>query len=628
MAAPIVKFNNTLDINRSGEVNQNLFLRIDDINDLNAGDKVIIANQYGGVLDHFGGNPIYLCARDYDFRSEMGDKYYLTDSLNNYQVLNVGKVGNFFTFQFTYTYSNYWDKVICKDKYLCYRQSDGTWDDKQGKVYLYGDLYFTNNSSDENAQWKFSPNSHGGGFFDMQRSGEEYGTCINYESGGTRNRFWYGGHSGDWSTYGVRLYKYVNLDDYQQMFNLNNISEPNRTTFYQGEEVDLSGLEFNVYLLDKDDDISQSGGDIASNALFTIHSRYENEKNLYSSISVSGTGNNAIATFTYMGLGYRVFITIIQESTQTDQYHLLNYSMLDYRGTYYLGLITSDHPVGEYGVDESSYTVDILNGHETYLGSVNDSLSIGITSDILDVPTSGVSPNVFRSKFEVKRVIVNNKSNTYLYNPFCEKYVSYNDENELLCYVEASELSEKEIFSVINNSPVLNSNRYIVFGNYGFSVSTNNSGAIRMFKLMPKSSFYTALDNFKDTFFEKIQCLSVGETNFSSQDWLDTKTAFDSLSVDAQGYLANLTYTHNLEESGSLNDLVDRYDYILSKYPSNYDDYMDRKEAAYSNYYTSSQNILINGAFKQSGNTIVIIIAVSLLIMVSIMFVRKRKVDR
>ncbi len=611
MAAPITKPNNAFDINKSSSSDSNLFLRIDNIDDLQAGDKVIITNQYGGTLDHFGGNPIYLCARDYGGQSAMGDKHYFTGSLNDYQVLNVGKVGNYFTFQFTYTYSDYWDKVICKNKYLCYRQSDGTWDDKTGKVYLYGDLYFTDSTSNENAQWKITSNTHGDGFFDMQRSGEENDTCITFESGVTRSRFWYGGHSGD---YGVRIFKYINLNEHQHVFNINNISEPNRTTFYQGETVDLSGLEFNLYLFASDFDISTST-DIAADALYTVHSKYDDERNLYSSVSVSGSGNNAIASFTYLGLGYRVYIQIIQESENTTQYHLLNYSMLDYRGTYYFGHIIS------------SYSVYILNGNDSYIGGVTEGLSMDIATEILDVPNSA-GTNVIRSRFQVKRVIVGGESNPYLYNYSSSKYVSYDDNNKL-CYVEENELSDKEIFSVINNKPVLNGDRYIVYATDEFNVSTNSANAVSIFKLMPKTDFYTELDTFKRTFFNKIQCESIGETNFSSQDWLDTKDAFDDLTVDAQGYLANLTYTHNAEASGSLNDLVDRYDYILSKYPSTYVDYMNRREAAYSDFYNNSQNIFNNRLNQQSGSIVIIVLAISLIMVASIIFIiKKRKVIR
>lgn len=625
ISSPFLKANDSFKEANAVDTNQHLFLRVDDINDLKAGDKVIIANHFGAILDHFGGNPTYLCSRDYGGGSGLGDKYFLTGSLSNYQVLNVGKINNYFTFQFTYVYSYYWDKVVCKDKYLCYRQSDGYWNSDKGKVYLYGDLYFSDNPNHENSQWKIIPNFYGNGFFNMQRSGEADGTFITYQSGTTRDRFWYGGTQGQYqSDYGVRIYKYVNLNDYQHIFNTTDISQPNRTTFYQGEEIDLTGLEFNVYLLDKNFDINEST-DIAAEAIYTIHSKYEQEKSLYSTITIEGSGESTRAVFSYMGFGYRVFIKVIQESAEITQYHLMNYSTLDYRGTYYFGYITQEHPVGEYGENDEEYTVIVINGSTTGTGSQLSGLTMNIATQIIDV-SSSASTNVSRSKFQVKRVVIAGESKTYLYNSFADQYLSYNDENEL-CYVNESQLTNKEVFSVIDNQPALNGNMYIVFDASSFTVSSNPDNAAKMFKLMPKSSFYSELDTFKTLFFNKIQCIADGQTNFTKDNWLETKTAFDTLSVDIQGYLANLTYIHNGEESGSIGNMIDRYDYILSKYQNTYVDYMNRKEAAYHNFYLNSQNIFNNQSIQQNTNLIIIFIAIGLLTFVSVaFFVKKKKV--
>ena len=146
-----------------------------------------------------------------------------------------------------------------------------------------------------------------------------------------------------------------------------------------------------------------------------------------------------------------------------------------------------------------------------------------------------------------------------------------------------------------------------------------------MFKLMPKSSFYSELDTFKTLFFTKIQCVSDGQTNFTIDNWLETKTAFEALSVDIQGYLANLTYIHNREESDSIGNMIDRYDYILSKYQNTYVDYMNRKEAAYHNFYLNSQNIFDNQSIQQNTNLIIIFITIGLLTFVPVAFFVKKK---
>jgi len=610
---------------RTTSTNRNVFLRIDDISDLHAGDKVIIANEFGGVLDHFGGNPTYVVARDYNGISGLGDKYVVTGSLSDYQILNVGKIGDYFTFQFTYLYSNYWDRVNCKNKYFCYRQSDGVY--SGDKVNLYGDLYFTNDPNNANAQWKFIPSSYGDGFFNMQKSDEAHGTFITYENGYTRSRFWYGGQDAEgWvPNYGVRLYKYINLADYQNIFNFRNIHEPNRTTFYNGEDIDLTGLEFNLYLLDKDLVIDENT-DLASAATYTLHSKYEHEKGYYSSITVEGSGNSTHAVFTYIGFGYRVFISIVQEQPEVNQYQLMDYSLLDYRGTYYFGFISNEHPmINEYEQDLDSYVILVLNGNSNRVGDmISSGPSMNNNTKIMDIPTSGSSTYIPQSKFEVKRVIVGGISKTYLYNPFNGYYLSYDDDN-YLSYVEESALSDKEVFSISDNKPMLNGNKYIVFDYSSFLVSDSPNNPSKIFKWMPKSTFYTALDEFKTLFFNSIKCLSEGQIDFNANDWLNTKTSFMALSVDIQGYLANLIYVHNGEEAGSTADLVDRYDYIISKYPDDYDDYMNRKGAAYSNHFNNSQNSFVSPINQETSVLVIILIVTSLLTFIPIIYFVKRK---
>ena len=73
--------------------------------------------------------------------------------------------------------------------------------------------------------------------------------------------------------------------------------------------------------------------------------------------------------------------------------------------------------------------------------------------------------------------------------------------------------------------------------------------------------------------------------------------------------------------------MIDRYDYILSKYKNTYVDYMNRKEAAYHNFYLNSQNIFDNQSIQQNTNLIIIFITIGLLTFVPVaFFVKKKKV--
>ena len=61
----------------------------------------------------------------------------------------------------------------------------------------------------------------------------------------------------------------------------------------------------------------------------------------------------------------------------------------------------------------------------------------------------------------------------------------------------------------------------------------------------------------------------------TNDSWNTLGNTFNALPVMVQGFLANVTYTHNQEEPNSIEDLIDRYDYIVSKYP-NHSDFMQR----------------------------------------------------
>ena len=73
-------------------------------------------------------------------------------------------------------------------------------------------------------------------------------------------------------------------------------------------------------------------------------------------------------------------------------------------------------------------------------------------------------------------------------------------------------------------------------------------------------------------------CSSDGDFDYYATyktQWDAMASSFNALSDDAQAYLRNLSYNHGAEERDSLEDLIDRYDYILSKYDAL--DFMGRK---------------------------------------------------
>ena len=107
---------------------------------------------------------------------------------------------------------------------------------------------------------------------------------------------------------------------------------------------------------------------------------------------------------------------------------------------------------------------------------------------------------------------------------------------------------------------------------------------------------------------------------------------FNSLSVDAQGILARTTYTHNSNENTALQDAVDRYDYIYTKYHESLSliDFMCRSglTGIYQDNVNSKANI-IQLYIKDNDNSSLIIIAIvsalSLTTLGGYFFIRRRK---
>lgn len=77
-----------------------------------------------------------------------------------------------------------------------------------------------------------------------------------------------------------------------------------------------------------------------------------------------------------------------------------------------------------------------------------------------------------------------------------------------------------------------------------------------------------------------------------------------------------------------IKDIIDRYDYIISKY-DNLSDFMNRKGAAYSNYYSNNLSALTSQLAKQNSDIVIVIVSASLSLAASaVFFVIKKKKTR
>jgi hypothetical protein len=167
---------------------------------------------------------------------------------------------------------------------------------------------------------------------------------------------------------------------------------------------------------------------------------------------------------------------------------------------------------------------------------------------------------------------------------------------------------------------------------FGDSSYLSTSSA-SLYKMNVTSAINTEVSNFVSGFHSSIGgvCDESGvdtDTSALNSAWTTQATAFKALSVDAQGILANTTYTHNAETAGSTADIIDRYDYVYGKYSASLTkgDFMNRSDAGTLVAYSARVNPL--NIVGENGSTAAIIVVVSLVSLTAIggyFFIRKRK---
>jgi hypothetical protein len=162
--------------------------------------------------------------------------------------------------------------------------------------------------------------------------------------------------------------------------------------------------------------------------------------------------------------------------------------------------------------------------------------------------------------------------------------------------------------------------------NFFFETEDHYQNA-RLYKINKVNRFDEQITSFIEVFEDQTKnCDSTGNSRtVFDHHWERIEREFNSMSADTKGYLANLTYTHNAEEDHTIEDIIDRYDFLIGKY-SDLPDFMDRKQVAtWQGSTLDSSNTLVFSEMS-SPNTIMIILIISAVsISVIALVVIKRK---
>ena len=581
------------------------YKKVTDVSSLSNDDTVLIVSDTGEIIRDLGGNPGFLyTTTDRVHLSSDKNYVYLDNAYVTPQTVKIHD-GNQYSFYGEYNpFSRY-----SASGYIAYDyRGSGI---EEGSIDYVGDnigiLYFKDGSG---LRKTIVPNSsftlsYHDGFMHILNVGVEKSLVF---TAGYSSRFYLA--DGNWSN--VNIYKpaYVSKVDV--------ISGLTTNEYHQGDKIDLSGLTIKVTLI----------GATQYNVL------YDNDPGFFScSEYVYGTGNTKNAV-TYVDTSFDVDITIIPSSVM---YERVTQSYNDYRGRYYLAT-----QVGSNKYLFNGYTSD---GAQIYPALFYTSKG----KEYVDVD-SNTDLDTKRERAQMEVV----KSTTYFKLRFDNTYYLFVNDDYSIYYLNKAldidhdfkpSASLKMMYDSVNNYAYVAlvendvvTNKVLSYYNNQYKFvekGTANAGVFRLYHIVDPDTIYADINYMRQEMKNVFSlCNDQGETDFSVDvnkginRWTNLSASFAGLEIDSQAYLANLTYTHGLEERDSLEDLIDRYDYIITKYRS-LNDFMGRRALAETLQPQQSRAIT---AYLQNSSDVypvlIIVVSVSAISLVSFLLIIKQRKNK
>lgn len=352
---------------------------------------------------------------------------------------------------------------------------------------------------------------------------------------------------------------------------------------------------------------------------------YENDSNFFTPKTASYEDKRVY--FDWCGIEMYYPVAVDMEITGEHYYNKLNtYSTpKDIRGTYLLG---SDYDNATLVMDLSQIPAGESNARALKVTSLGDEYeSICDKNDLNEFITT-VTSNVFKIVYDTDGYYAKVGSS------FICKYTSNPDYTYYLLYLGTKENAVKVKIG-LNGTLMTPDNDVFIYchsyGSDGIYLNKNdhvgsNEDKMVLYKKEFSSDESTQLETYRASFFTNTSaCRDDNTTVTENIGWSTLANSFNGLSADSQGYLGCLTYVHNGEAAESLNDMVDRYDYIVSKYGFN--DFMNRGVANTLQNNVSSTNSVslgINNSNIALVVTVIVVISSSTLF-ATLLFVKRKK---
>ena len=593
--------NNVIKANAATIDGGKLFVQIRDINDLQIGDNVIIGDGYN-FLDCQAGNPIFSRVSHFDGGNYDETKLYIP---NNTAIVPMKVEAGYY--ENTYSFKSVKDASLetkmaypTRDKYLSYGSS---YTYASGTIQTLGDINFVSSKNDYSS-WKVSFDSYG--YAHMQFNSEQYSTEIRCNTTSyTRPHIGY--YSPD-NYDSVKLYREIDLSNLK----IERAVDQDQTTVLEGSYIDLSGLELRIgYLGDTDDR--------------TFISKYNIDQPFYD-ISTAVKNHGYVVCY-FCGSTFNVACNVVSQEDAPTYYQEMKTVRNDYRGTYILGVESSKLII--LGATTGTQK-DMSDGQYTAYETIRQ-FDIDVSST-LDTSDEYDGSTIANNYYTIQRKTIDGVSYLFLVSKNNEYLTNINNGKDLPYLTDT--LNVNDAISIDDDLYIIRNNKKLVYNNdselfeFVNSVEPNHS-RIELFKKI--CDYESEVASFVNGFnsYTNSHCDASGtiQTTIDSEGWSSQANAFNTLSPDAQGYLANMEYIHNSEVSGSTADIIDRYDYIVSKYK--FEDFTSRKYA--NTWQNNVQGGNVSSLLKKiESNNIPVVIVISSILSISIiaatlLFIKKRK---
>ena len=355
------------------------------------------------------------------------------------------------------------------------------------------------------------------------------------------------------------------------------ITDPDTKTYNVGQTINLSGLVVEV---------TKNG--ITSTVSYNDYpTRFSNPGK-----ATGGTGQAIIVTYND-GQFSGSFVVQLTVDDSGISYPKLTSALNDYRAKYIITPPTGEHENNALtGTGEYKFA-DIANN------------------------VASISDNNYKWKAYIELIKVDGlyrmRYTDQSKDPEVYKFINVN-ENGSISYNQASTggVGLEVVFS--GNAAYLkiaNSNKILKYDDGSFLFTEGGGNIAYLFKRGLHDDELAEIEEFAPLIGGATSdCDPTGVSdNINSSKWASLATSFDALSAAAQGYLASVTYTHNAEQPNSIEDFIDRYDYIVSKYPS-HNDFMQR--GSLINSLQNTQSPIINTPVESFDSSVVIVICLLL----------------